>query len=203
MTHPSTLTPERTTLLVVDVQERFRAAIAGFESMLSGCVRLVRAFRILDLPIVVTEQYPKGLGKTVRELVDALASPEGGGQGTGHGESGSHRGGEGSPLEKTAFSACGAPGFFDRLGPGLRSVLVCGIEAHVCVSQSVHDLLGGGHAVHLAVDAVGSRRESDRDIALRKMERSGAILTTTEAAAFELLRDARHPRFKDVQVLFK
>lgn len=187
--HPAVLDPESTALLVVDVQERFRTAMAGFDVMLAGCLRLVKTFRALGLPVVGTEQYPRGLGHTVPELVEALAGP----------------GGTATPLaEKTTFSSLGceaAAAALDRWAP--TCVLVCGIEAHVCVSQSVHDLLAAGRRVHVAIDAVESRKPADRDAGLRKMERSGAVLTTTEMAAFELLRDARHPRFKEVQALYK
>ncbi|HZN59732.1 MAG TPA: hydrolase [Planctomycetota bacterium] len=187
-THPpSVLDPAASALLVVDIQERFRAAMAAFEEMLSGSRKLVTAFRSLGLPILVTEQYPKGLGRTVPEILQALGEPA-------PGEIG----------EKTTFSSFGCAGVPERLARlGTRSVLVCGIETHVCVHQSVQDLLAAGYKVHVAADAVGSRRAFDRESALRRMERSGAVVTTCEMACFELLRDARHPKFKDVQALFK
>jgi nicotinamidase-related amidase len=187
--HSNLLDPKCTALLVVDVQERFRPVMEGFDSMASGCARLARAFRILELPILVTEQYPRGLGHTVPEVLEAL---------------GPDFSGEGKIPEKTSFSACGCPQVPARLeAGGVKTVLVCGIETHVCVNQSVHDLLAGGYAVQVAIDAVLSRHASDREGALRKMERSGAVLTTCEMACFELLGDARHPRFKEVQGLFK
>ncbi len=189
-THPHLLDPESACLLVVDVQERFRPAVDRFEEMLRACVRMVRTFGALGLPIVVTEQYPRGLGRTVPELAEPLEAA-----GTARLP----------PLEKTSFSVCGAPGFFEAIAARRRdpSVLVVGIETHVCIQQSVHDLLAKGLRVHVAVDAVSSRRPSDREFALRRMERSGAVLTTTEMAAFELLRDAAHPKFKEVQSLYK
>lgn len=183
------LSPETTTLLVVDLQERFRPAIAGFAEVVAACRRLVRSFRALNLPIRVTEQYPKGLGRTVPELVEALREGDGP---------------EVPVLEKTDFSACGDSGLLPSLSsPDRGCVLVCGIETHVCVQQSVHDLLREGFGVHVAVDAVGSRRSGDKDVALRRLERAGAVLTTSEMAVFELLRSSRHPRFKEVQGLFK
>jgi nicotinamidase-related amidase len=183
------LDPAHSALLVIDLQEKFRPAIPDFDAVVGGSAKLVRAFRILGLPVLVTEQYPKGLGRTVPEIFDALISAAVNVE---------------PPLEKTAFSACGSPMLLDRLrSMGTSTVLVCGIETHVCVNQSVHDLLAGGLGVHVALDAVGSRRTFDRDAALRKMECSGAVLTTVETAAFELLRDAKHPKFKEVQSLFK
>jgi nicotinamidase-related amidase len=184
--HANVLEPEASALIVIDVQERFRTAMQGFEAMLAGCVKLVRVFRALELPIFVTEQYPKGLGRTVPELLDAL-------------------GAQGAAIpEKTTFSSYGCAGLPERLrGSASRSVLACGIETHVCVNQTVHDLIAAEYRVHVALDAVESRRAVDREVALRKMGQSGAALTTTEMAAFELLRDASHPKFKEVQALFK
>ncbi len=182
--HPNVLSPDEAFLVVIDVQERFRSVQKDFARMLAGAVRLTRAFRLLELPILVTEQYPKGLGQTVKELQDVL--------------------GEVGAVSKTCFSSCGSEEFSNRLRElGRRQALVCGIETHVCVSQTVHDLLQGGFSVQVAVDAVESRKAIDRDVALQRMERSGAILTTSEAAAFELLRDAKNPKFKEVQALFK
>jgi nicotinamidase-related amidase len=182
--HKSLLDPRASALLVVDVQERFRSVMADFESMLAGCVRLARAFRLLDLPILATEQYPKGLGHTAPELRDAL--------------------GGGSIPEKSAFSSYGCGAIPEALrSTGAKSVLVCGIETHVCISQSVHDLLAAGYSVHVAADAVASRHALNREVALTRMTEAGAILTTSEMAAFELLVDAKHPKFKEVQALFK
>jgi len=173
-----------TVLLVIDVQESFRSVMKDFDTMVAGCVRLVETFRALELPILVTEQYPKGLGATVGELKSVL--------------------GPLPILEKTAFSSYRCAGLPEQLSQTVaRGILVCGIETQVCVSQTVHDLLAAGYRVHVAADAVESRHAMDREMALRKMEASGAILTTTEAAAFELLADAKHPKFKEVQSFFK
>ncbi|GMR23921.1 MAG: hydrolase [Acidobacteriota bacterium] len=183
--HPGLLRAEAACLLVVDIQERFRTVMADANALIAVSVRLVKTFRALELPIIVTEQYPQGLGQTVEELREALD-------------------GEASPHAKTCFSACGSDEISSSLvEQRIRQVLVCGIEAHVCVSQTVHDLIQRGLSVHVAVDGVRSRKTYDRDVALSRMERAGAILTTSEAAAFELLEDARHPSFKKVQALYK
>jgi nicotinamidase-related amidase len=182
--HPNVLSQSEAFLVVVDIQERFRTARENFGSMVENSARLVKTFRILGLPVFVTEQYPKGLGATVKELREALGDTE--------------------IHEKTCFSSCGNEELVGRVKElGRTQALVCGIEAHVCVNQSVHDLLQRGLSVHVAVDAVDSRRSLDREIALEKMQRSGAILTTAETAAFEILADARNPKFKEVQALFK
>ena len=167
----------RTALLVIDVQEGFRAYDV-FDEVARGAGKLVEAARLLDVPVIATEQYPKGLGAT---------APEVGLDGT-------------QPIEKTVFSAARADGF--DLG-GRDQALVCGIEAHVCVSQTVHDLLDRGIEVHVAADAVGSRHQVDYDRALPRLERAGAVVTTIEAALLELCERAGTPEFKAVQGLIK
>ena len=152
--------------------------------LIDVAVRLVKTFRALELPVLVTEQYPKGLGSTVEELRTAIGDTE--------------------TFTKTCFSSAASDGVSARLIElRTQQVLVCGIEAHVCVSQTVHDLLQRGLGVHVAVDGVASRKSADRDVALARMQRVGAVLTTAEAAAFELLEDARHPNFNEVQALYK
>ena len=171
-----TLDKERTALVVVDVQEAFRPAVEDFDTVVENTRRLMDGAKILGIPTVVTEQYPKGLGRTVEEL------------------------GNIEPLEKTCFSAARADGFdLD----GRDQALVCGIEAHVCVSQTAHDLLERGVEVHVASDAVTSRTAANREVGLNKMERSGAILTSVETALFELLGAAGSDEFKQVQRLVK
>jgi nicotinamidase-related amidase len=173
----SLLERDRTALIVIDVQEAFRP-YSIFADVLRGCAKLVAAARVLDLPIVVTEQYPKGLGSTAVEI-----------------------GLDGEPrIEKTVFSAVRAQGFDLH---GRDQAIVCGIEAHVCVSQTVHDLLAQGVEVHVPADAVGSRNELDYERALPRLERAGAVVTTIEAALLELCERAGTPEFKAVQELIK
>jgi nicotinamidase-related amidase len=172
----SLLERNRTALLVVDVQEGFRP-YATFEDVAGACAKLVQAARILDVPALVSEQYPKGLGHTAPEV----------------GLKDERR------IEKTVFSAVRADGF--DLGAGRDQAIVCGIEAHVCVSQTVHDLLDRGIEVHVPADAVGSRHEIDYERGVERMERAGAVLGTVEAALFELLERAGTPEFKAVQKL--
>jgi nicotinamidase-related amidase len=171
---------ERAVLVVVDVQEAFRAAVAGFDRVVGEVARLVEGAKVLGIPILVTEQYPKGLGRTVSELAEHLDGIE--------------------PIEKVCFSAAQADGF----DPGGREqALVCGIESHVCVSQTAHDLLDRGMEVHVARDAVSSRTEENRELGLHKMEGSGAVVTSVETALFELLGAAGSDEFKEVQRLVK
>lgn len=170
----------RAALVVVDVQEAFRPAVLGFEQVANNTALLVQGARALGIPVVATEQYPRGLGDTVPEVADHLGSAD--------------------PIEKTVFSAAAAEGF--DLG-GRDQVLLCGIESHVCVSQTAHDLIDRGVEVHVARDAVGSRTEENRELGLHKMEGAGAVLTSVETALFEMLREAGSDEFKAVQRLVK
>ena len=173
-----TLDRERAALVVIDVQEAFAKAVERFEDVVEQTAILVRGAQVLGLPVLVTEQYPRGLGETVPPVREAL--------------------GDLARLPKTVFSAVRAEGF-DLAGRD--QALVCGVETHVCVNQTVHDLLGGGVETHVAVDAVGSRTAANRELGLRKMEKSGAILTSTETALFELLGEAGSDEFKTIQKL--
>ena len=171
-----TLDRERAALVVVDVQEAFRPAVQAFDEVVENTRRLMDGARVLGIPVVVTEQYPKGLGRTVEEL------------------------GEVSPVEKSCFSAARADGF---ALDGRDQALVCGIETHVCVSQTAHDLLERGVEVHVAADAVTSRTDANKQVGLHKMEQSGAIVTSVETALFEMLGEAGTEEFKQVQRLIK
>jgi nicotinamidase-related amidase len=170
---------ERAALVVVDVQEGFRKAIPEFEQVARATSTLVRGAEAMGVPVLVTEQYPKGLGATAPEVAESL--PDGT-----------------EPLEKTVFAASEAEGF-DLAGRD--QVVVCGIETHVCVNQTALDLLAGGTEVQVVEDAVGSRFPDSKRIGLQKMERAGAVLTNVEAALFELLGRAGTEEFKAVQKL--
>jgi nicotinamidase-related amidase len=173
----SLLDRERAALVVVDVQEGFRS-YASFDAVSAACGRLVEGARILGVPVIATAQYPKGLGPVAPEV--RLDGEE--------------------PVEKTVFSAVRADGF--DLG-GRDQAVVCGIEAHICVSQTVHDLLADGVEVHVARDAVGSRHPGDLAAGLSKMEGAGAVASSVETALFELCERAGTPEFKAVQQVIK
>ena len=171
---------ERTTILVVDVQEAFRKGVQGFDGVARGAGILLQAAGIMGLPAIVTEQYPEGLGATVPEVAEHLGDIE--------------------PLPKSVFSGASADGF--DLG-GRDQVLMCGIETHVCVHQTAAELLAAGVEVHVAVDAVGSRSELDRDVGLRRMSDAGAVPSTIETGLFEMFGRAGGDEFKQVQGLVK
>jgi nicotinamidase-related amidase len=177
---PLFMEPEDTAFLVIDVQEKLLPAILGGKRVAWNIRRLIDGAKILGLPVVGTEQYPKGLGKTVPELAERL----------------------GDLPEKLTFSCFGCPEIFKKLREReVHKILAAGIETHVCVQQTVLDLLADGWDVLVAVDAVGSRFAIDQQAALRRMETSGASLTTTEAALFEWCREAGTPQFKQISRL--
>lgn len=170
---------ERTALVIIDVQEAFRPVVPNFSQVARAGAALVQAANEVGIPIVVTEQYPQGLGPTVAEIADHLPDDV-------------------TPLAKTAFSAAEADGF-DLAGR--TQAIVCGIETHVCVNQSVLDLLEQEIDVHLVVDGVGSRADLDRELGIGKAGRAGAWLTSVETAIFELVRRAGSDEFKRLQKL--
>ncbi len=171
-----------TALLVVDVQERLAPAIAGHQRLVWNVRRLIDGAKALGLPVVATEQYPKGLGSTLPELAERL----------------------GDIPSKLTFSCGGCPDVFrDLQKRDVHNLLVCGMETHVCVAQTVLDLLADGWRVYVAVDAVGSRFEIDHRTALARLDSAGATLTTTEAALFEWCRTAGTPEFKQISRLVR
>jgi nicotinamidase-related amidase len=176
---------KKAAVLVVDVQDRLVPAIepAARERVLKYAKALIGTAKELGMPVLATEQYPKGLGPTVRELAELLPSP---------------------PLTKVHFS-CGAdPAFASALeSTGRRQVIVCGMETHVCVFQTVRDLAAAGYEVHVCADAVGSRTEEHRRIGLELARESGALVTTAETAIFDLLHQAATPEFKKVSPLVR
>ena len=180
MTVAERLDPARTVLVVVDVQEAFRPAIDRFDDVVAATATLIQGAQVVGTPVIVTEQYPQGLGDTVPELLGHLSGI--------------------ARLPKTAFAASRAEGF--ELG-ARDQVLLCGIEAHVCVSQTALDLLAHGTAVHVVADAVSSRTAQNRELGLRRVEAAGATITSVEMALFERVGAAGSEGFKMIQKLVK
>ena len=180
---PELMSPADTALLVVDVQSRLLAVEPDGARVTWNCRRLLDAAQILGVRAAATEQYPEKLGPTEPQLADRIAS---------------------AIPAKMTFS-CGSCGelFAGWHAAGIHRVLVCGIETHVCVQQTVLDLLAANYQVFVAADAVGARHAIDHEIALRRMEASGALLTTTEAAMFEWCGVAGTPEFKQISALAK
>jgi nicotinamidase-related amidase len=179
---PELMSRGDTGLLVVDVQEKLLPLIPRHEVLVWNHRRLIDGAKILGLPVAATEQYPKGLGPTTPSLASLLP-----------------------PIPaKLAFS-CGERGdvFEQFRARRVHKILVAGIETHVCVQQTVLDLLADGYRVYVAVDAVGSRHLLDHEVALRRMDSAGATLTTVEAALFEWCERAGSPEFKQISALVR
>jgi nicotinamidase-related amidase len=184
MKHKHTLTRSKTALLVIDVQEKFSPVIPDFDGMVTNITRLVLTFEMFDMPIVVTEQYPEGLGNTVAKIGEQFTMLE--------------------VVEKMELDAMENSHFRERLNKiGCDTFVVCGIETHVCVNQTVLALLAMGKTVHVVADAVGSRHAIDQTVGMRKMENAGALVTSTETVLFELAGRAGTDSFKNIQTMVK
>ncbi len=174
----------RSALVIIDVQEKLFPHVHDPQRLLARIDLLISAAKLLGVPLLVTEQYPKGLGSTIAEIRQALP--------------------EFNPLPKNDFSCVPAPGFKERLAALHRDQLVvAGIEAHICVAQTALDLASHGEKVIVVADGVSSRRPLDAEIALRRLEQSGLTLSTAEAVVFEWLRRAGTDEFKAIQPKLK
>lgn len=178
------LTPQTTALLVIDVQGRLARIVDQSETVIQNIQRCVAGAEILGLPVLLIEQNPTGLGATVPEIRALLPDHE--------------------PLPKTTFSCAGSEAVMSQLQQlESRTLLVCGIEAHVCVYQSVADLMQQGYAVELITDAVSSRTPENRELGIAKMQSLGAGITSTEMCLLELTGDSAAPAFRQVLPLIK
>jgi nicotinamidase-related amidase len=183
--HPDLLDRAATVLVVIDVQEGYRRVLFEYERVAAAVARIVEGATILGVPLLATEQYPKGVGSTVPEVASRFPTGV-------------------VPIQKMTMSCCGADAFNDALHRlGRRQVLIAGIETHACVNQTAHDLLHAGYQVHVAHDATSSRRPDDYAVGWEKMLRSGVVPATVESALLELLQTAEIPEFKAVQRVIK
>jgi nicotinamidase-related amidase len=221
------LTADDAVLLLIDLQQRLMPVIHDRDTVVARAVRLAEAARLMDVPVIATEQNPAGLGPTVPPLsaypqkvlaktafsaagapgLAALLLAAGGGPASPGGTpvEGATASAGGTPVEGATASAGGTPveGATASAGGSRRQIIVVGCEAHVCVLQTVLDLLADGHRVAVAADAVGSRDPADRSAALERARQHGAEIVTSEMVLFEWLRDSQHPRFREVQKLLK
>src|SRR5271154_6531970 len=171
-------TPQNTALVVVDVQEKLMNVMPRRTEMLAAIQKLVGAARVLKLPTLVTAQYIKGLGPVCAEIVKATPGI--------------------TPLEKMTFSCCGSEEFLGAVKALRRQrIILCGIEAHVCVQQTAVDLMKD-YLVYIAADATGSRHELDYTVAIERLRDCGAVITTVESAIFEILRESGTEQFKKI-----
>ena len=178
------LIPENTALLIIDIQERILPVINNHQLVIENTIKLIKGFKVLSLPIYYTEQYPKGLGPTISSITTEL--------------------GDLKPFDKMSFSCSGDNNLFQEFkSKNLSQIVVCGIESHVCVQQTVLDLIENNLQVNLAADAVSSRKDIDYKIALDRMRNHGAEVTTTESILFELLNVCGTPQFKEMSKIVK
>jgi nicotinamidase-related amidase len=170
--------------LVIDIQDRLFPVMHDKDELLNRVLILVDGLKILNIPILVTEQYPKGLGATLDPLAAALDHSE--------------------VIEKLCFSCCGEPSFISALGKqGKLMVIICGIEAHVCVLQTVIDLVEKGYSPMVVADCISSRNPDDKAVAIERMRHEGALITTSESLLFELMVEAGTTQFKSISRLVK
>jgi len=175
---------ENACTIVIDFQTGLMPSIDNQEAVEKRAAMFIKGCGILNIPIIVTQQYTRGLGETTDTIKEAL--------------------GEFSWLEKTSFSCCGADGFMESLeNSGKKDIILTGVEAHVCVMATALDLVEKGYNVYLLADCVSSRKAFDAEIALRRMEKAGVVITTAESALFEMLLDAKHPLRKEISALVK
>lgn len=173
-----------TVLVVVDVQGKLATLMHEREMLFKNLSRLIEGAQVLGVPILLTEQYPKGLGETAPKLKALMPNIK--------------------PIQKLSFSCMGEETFVDALDDLEREqVLVAGIESHICVYQTVSDMLAEGFEVHCVADAISSRTKENREIGLARMQEDGAILTSTEMCLFELLKVAGSSTFKTISALVK
>ncbi|MBI5394458.1 MAG: hydrolase [Verrucomicrobia bacterium] len=181
---PRRIVRKKAALAVVDIQERLLPAIFEKERVVQNALRLIKGAAALKLPVVATEQYRKGIGPTVPEIASAVPGF--------------------APVEKLAFSCCGADGFLAALEKaGASDIVLCGIEAHVCVAQTCLDLLDRGFRVFVVADACSSRTPENHRAGLERMRDAGAIIVSTEMVLFDLLDRAGTDEFKQVLTLVK
>lgn len=182
--HPKILDREKTALLIIDIQEKIVNAMIEKDRLVENNLKLIKGMKILNVPVFYTEQYPKGLGNTIQELKNELPDND--------------------PIVKMTFSCAGAGDLFAQFKMrGIKQAVVTGVESHVCVQQTVLDLLANNFQVDVAADAVSSRRNFDYQTALARMDKAGAEITSTESILFELLNVCGTEEFKSISRIVK
>ena len=176
----NTINNQESLLLIIDVQDKLVNMLEG-SNVKDNAIKIAKACGILEIPALITEQYPKGLGSTIEEIKDALPNAE--------------------YVEKTTFSAFKEDEVKKFLSQ--KQVIIFGIETHICVLQTAMDLLTEGYEVFVVQNACGSRNEENKQAALRRLIHAGAQIVTTEMVLFELLEGSKHPNFKEVQAIIK
>ena len=184
MRHREILIPDRTALMVVDIQEKLVPSLPQYPELQPNIVRLIQVADALKMKVILTEQYPKGLGVTIPSIQDILP--------------------EYAPVVKNTFSCCGVDDVPRALSENKKeAVILVGMEAHVCIQQTALDLIEHGYRVHVPADAVVSRFKLDWQMAIDRMRQAGAIVPTSRSIIFELLKESGTPTFKAVLPFLK
>jgi len=171
-------------LVIVDVQGKLAELMDNKEDVFANIEILIKTAKVLEFGIIWCEQHRRALGPTIPQIAKLLTDKE--------------------PIDKFSFSCCGHDEFNEKLKElGPRQVILCGIEAHVCIYQTAMELMERDYEVHIIADAISSRTPANKEIAIRRMEAEGVLLSCTEMALFELLRTAKHPKFKELMKLIK
>ncbi|MBI5664278.1 MAG: hydrolase [Nitrospirae bacterium] len=178
------LNKDNSVLIIVDIQDKLAVVMKQKDKVRDNCLHLVETAKLLGIPIIVTEQYPKGLGQTISEIKEALPDY--------------------APLEKVTFDCCRGDGFLEKMSSLRKThIILTGMETHVCVLQTCLGLLEKGHLVHLVADAVCSRKKDDYLTGRELMRDAGAVITCTETVLFQLLEKAGTPEFKAISKRIK
>jgi len=178
------LTTENTLTLAIDFQERMIPSIHQHKELVRKVSIFIEGCRVLNVPVITTQQYTRGLGETIPELKKVIDGFE--------------------PIEKLSFSCFGCSEFEEKLGNTRKTnIFITGVESHICVQQTVLHLLERNFSVYVLADCVGSRFEDDKYYAIRRMEKAGAVITTSESALFEMMIRADHPGRKEISNLVK
>ena len=184
MSIPNMLTVDNSVMVAIDFQERLFPVMHDKEKLLKNVLKLIKGAQALQVPVIITEQYPKGLGPTLPEIKELIPDMQ--------------------PIEKTCFSCCDEGNFTNALEATKRKqVLICGIEAHICVYQTAMALLRAGYEVQVVTDCISSRDPENKIVSLFKMGSAGASPTTVETALFELLKVGRGDTFKEISNIVK
>jgi len=171
-------------LVIVDVQGKLARLMYEKERLFQNIQILIKAAKILDIPILWCQQAPEALGQTVAEVAELLGDIE--------------------PINKSSFSCCGEPDFDNKLAQlGRKQVILCGIETHVCIYQTAADLLKRGYEVDVISDAVSSRTLENKNVGLEGIAAGGGNISSAEMVLFELLKTAEHPKFREIARLVK
>lgn len=182
--HPALLSKENTALIIVDVQEKLLPYVADKEEVTENLRMLIKFAYIMGIPVVLTEHYPKGLGRTVPQIKEVLKQYE--------------------PIEKVIFSCFGSSAFKSRLRElGVKRLMLSGIESHICIEQTALDALDAGYEVHVIADAISSRTPRNLEIGIEKTRQFGAVISSTEMAMYEIMERADTKEFKEVLKLVK